>query len=88
VPLTILEPGRYELTRDIPVVLRPSDDGFTATYFDANIATGGDTEEEALDNLRSLIIDTFELLESQPSENLGPEPQRQSKVLRSLIRKV
>jgi dCTP deaminase len=88
VPLVHLEPGRYELERDIPVVLQPSDDGFIATFFDANIATGGDTEQEALDNLRSLIIDTFEMLESEPSEKLGPEPRRQLKVLRSLIRKV
>jgi dCTP deaminase len=88
VPLIDLEPGRYELERDIPVVLQPSDDGFIATFFDANIATGGDTEQEALDNLRSLIIDTFEMLESEPSEKLGPEPQRQLRVLRSVIRKV
>ena len=88
VPLTTLEPGQYELEREIQAVLHPSEDGFIATFFDANIATGGDTEQEALDNLRSLIIDTFEMLESEPSEKLGPEPQRQLKVLRSMIRKV
>jgi dCTP deaminase len=88
VPLTTLEPGRYELTRDIPVVLQPSDDGYLATFFDANIATGGDTEEEAIDNLRSLVADTFEFLESEPVKRLGPEPLRQLKVLRSLIRKI
>jgi predicted RNase H-like HicB family nuclease len=68
--------------------MQPSDDGFTATFFDVNIASGGDTEEEALDNLRSLIIDTFELLDSEPADRLGPEPRRQLQVLRSLIRKV
>ncbi|MBZ5624822.1 MAG: hypothetical protein LAQ69_39900 [Acidobacteriia bacterium] len=88
VPLTMLEPRRYELDREIPAILQPSEDGFIATFFDANIATGGDTEQEALDNLRSLIIDTFEMLESEPSERLGPEPQRQLKVLQSIIRKV
>jgi dCTP deaminase len=88
VPLTTLEPGRYELTRDIPVVLQPSDDGFTATFFDANIASGGDTEEEAVDNLRTLIIDTFDLLESVEPEKLGREPRRQLQLLRSLIRRI
>jgi dCTP deaminase len=88
VPLTSLEPGRYELARDIPVVLQPSDDGFTATFFDANIGSSGDTEEEAIDNLRTLIIDTFELLESTQVEKLGREPRRRLKVLRSLIRKI
>jgi hypothetical protein len=88
VPLTSLDPGRYELERDIPVVLQPSDDGFTATFFDANIGTSGDNEEEAIDNLRTLIIDTFQLLDSEPKDRLGPEPQRQLRLLRSLIRKV
>lgn len=88
VPLTTLQPGYYELNREIPAVLQPCEDGFIATFFDANIATGGDTEQEALDNLRSLIIDTFEMLESEPSEKLGPEPLRQLTVLRSMIRKV
>jgi dCTP deaminase len=88
VPLTSLDPGLYELERNIPVVLKPSDDGFTATFFDANIGTSGDTEEEAVDNLRTLIIDTFKLLNSEPIDRLGPEPQRQIRLLRSLIRKV
>jgi hypothetical protein len=88
VPMTTLEPGRYELTRDIPVLLQPSDDGFTATFFDANIGSSGDTEEEAFDNLRTLIIDTFELLESTQPEKLGREPSRRLALLRSLIRKI
>ena len=87
VPLTTLEPGRYELNRDIPAVLQASEDGFMASFFDANIATGGDTEQEALDNLRSLIVDTFEMLESEPTEELGPGPKQQLKVLQSIIRK-
>jgi deoxycytidine triphosphate deaminase len=88
VALTNLDPEQYKLTRDIPVALQPSDDGFIATFFDANIGSSGDTEEEAIDNLRTLIIDTFELLESTQSEKLGPEPRRRLKLLRSIIRKI
>jgi dCTP deaminase len=88
VPLTSLEPGRYELERPIPAMLQPSDDGFTATFFDANIGSSGDTEEEAINNLRTLILDTFELLESKQPEQLGIEPRRQLALLRSLIRKI
>jgi len=58
------------------------------TFFDANIASGGDTEEEVVDNLRTLIIDTFDLLESVEPEKLGREPYRQLQLLRSLIRKI
>jgi dCTP deaminase len=88
VPLTSLDPDRYQLARDIPVVLQPSDGGFTATFFDANIGSSGDTEQEAIENLRTLIIDTFELLASTRPEKLGPEPRRRLKLLRSLIRKI
>jgi hypothetical protein len=88
VPLATLDPGRYELERPIPVMLQPSDDGFTATFFDANIGSSGDTEEEAVDNLRTLIIDTFDLLDSTQTEKLGPEPRRRLRLLRSLIRKI
>jgi hypothetical protein len=88
VPLTNLEPGRYELERDIPVVLEPSDNGFTATFLDANIGSSGDSEEEAIDNLRTLIVDTYELLESTQPDKLGREPRRRLASLRSLIRKI
>jgi hypothetical protein len=86
--LTNLDPEQYKLKRDIPVALQPSDDGFIATFFDGNIGSSGDTEEEAIDNLRTLIIDTFELLESTQPEKLGPEPRRRLKLLRSIIRKI
>jgi predicted RNase H-like HicB family nuclease len=86
IPIATLVPEPYELTRDIPAVLQPVDDGFIATFFDANISTSGDTEEEAVSNLRSLILDIFEYLESEPTEALGPEPRRQLEVLRAFIR--
>jgi hypothetical protein len=88
IPITVLAPGRYESLRDIPASLQPVDDGFTATFFDGNISASGETEEEAISNLRSLIIDIFESLESEPSERLGPEPKRQLDLLRAFIRRV
>ena len=38
VPITTLEPEPIDLTRDIPIVVRPTDDGYLATFFDANNA--------------------------------------------------
>ena len=66
-------------------MLQASEGGFIATFFDANISTSGDTEEEAVSNLRSLILDTFEHLESVPREELGPEPRRQLEVLKVFL---
>ena len=87
VPITTLAPEPYEILRDIPAVVEPAGDGFNATFFDANIGTAGDTQEEAVSNLRSLVLDIFEYLESEAPEALGPEPTRQLGVLRVFLKR-
>jgi len=88
VPITTLAPEPFQLLRDIPAVVRPAGDGFTATFFDANVSSAGDSEEEAVSNLRSLILDTFEYLNSEPPGTLGPEPKRQLGVLRVFLKPI
>jgi hypothetical protein len=73
-------PG-YELRKVIPVTIRPDGNEFTATFFDANISTGGDTEQEAVANLQSLIADFYDDLVATPDEKLGPSLRRQKLVL-------
>src|ERR1017187_1037218 len=86
VAITTLSPEPYCLKRAIPVhVQRDDGQGFIATFFDANISTSGETEEEAFSNLRSLIAESFDYLESVPIEELGPEPLRQLVVLREFV---
>ena len=80
------EPELYELLRPITVAISDDGDGFMATFHDANISTTGDTEQEAFENLKSLILDVFDSLEREPPERLGPEPRRQLAVLRSFLR--
>lgn len=87
IPITTLAPEPYRLHRDIPVMLHAVESGFTATFFDANVSTSGDTEEEAISNLRSLIVEIFEYLDAESPEALGPEPTRQLHVLRDFIQK-
>jgi hypothetical protein len=87
IPITTLAPESYQILRDIPAVVEPATDGFIATFFDANISTSGDTEEEAVSNLRSLIVDTFEYLGSEPPDSLGSEPARQLAVLRVFLKR-
>ena len=62
------------------------EDGYLATFFDANIGITGDTREEAVANLRLLLVDMFDDFETQESQ-LGPEPERQLAVLRVFIRR-
>jgi hypothetical protein len=87
VPITTLAPEPYQLLKEIPVVVQPVGDEFVATFFDANISTAGDSQEEAVSNVRSLILDTFEYFESEPPEALGPEPTRQFGVLRNFLKR-
>ena len=87
VPITTLAPEPYEILRDIPAVVEPAGDGFIATFFDGNISTSGDTEVEAVSNLRSLILDIFEYLDGEPAGSLGPEPARQLAVLRVFFKR-
>jgi hypothetical protein len=86
VPVETLAPEPFVLKRPFHVVVRPSDGAYEATFFDANIGMVGDTEAEAVQNLKLLIVDTFEMLESNEAV-LGTEPTLQLAVLRELIQK-
>jgi len=87
VPIVTFAPESLTLREPIWVVVQPVDDAFVATFFDANISTSGDTQEEAIANLKDLLLDVYLDLEEEPEERLGPEPRRQLAVLRSLIRR-
>ena len=84
IPVTTLAPEPVAVLRDIPVVVRPTEDGYLATLFDANIGMTGDTQEEAVENLKALLVDVFEQLEREES-HLGPGPQRQLATLRTFL---
>ena len=85
VPITTFTPEPYRLKRDILAVVQPSEGGFIAGFFDANVHASGDTEEEAIRNLKSLMLDLFEALTIETRGNLGPEPTRQLAVLNEFI---
>jgi dCTP deaminase len=87
VPITTFAPESYELKRQIQAVIQPSEEGFSAGFFDANIHASGDTEEEALRNLKSLILDVFDSLSAEPPKDLGPQPARQLAVLNEFVAK-
>ena len=70
-----------EVKKHIPVTILPDDKEFTATFFDANISTGGRTEQEAIGNLQSLIAEMFVDHMSESPETLGPQMLVQHRVL-------
>jgi len=87
VSLSSVAPEPYSVIKPIPVHLQPHEGGVIATFFDANISAAGETDQEAFSNLRSLILDTLDSLELEPSMGLGPEPFRQLAVLKEFISK-
>jgi hypothetical protein len=64
IPLTTFNPQPYEIIGTVTVVVKPSDDEFLGSFYDANIHTGGDTEQEAYDNVKSLMISLYNKLNS------------------------
>jgi hypothetical protein len=74
-----------EVTKPIPVTVRPDGDEFIASFFDANISTGGESPQAAISDLQGLIADLFELLEKEPDEKLGPAMRKQRAVLEEFV---
>jgi len=85
VPIATLAPEPYDLLREIMVVVQPDDDSFVATFFDANINASGNTQVDAVANLKDTMIATFEALEREPK--LGKGPAIQLAVLREVMRR-
>jgi len=87
VPINTFVPEPYELLKTFLVSVQSIEGGFEAGWYDANIHTSGDNEEEAVSNLKSLILDYFDSLSKEPLENLGTEPKRQLRIIEAFIRK-
>jgi dCTP deaminase len=85
VPIDTFSPEPYFIKKPILAVVQPAEEGCTASFYDANIHTSGDNEEEALENLKSLILDVFESLSAEPQETLGSQPKRQLAVLHEFL---
>lgn len=77
-------PG-YTVQKPIPVTICQDGEEFTATFFDANISTGGDTGQEAVANLQNLIADFYDELVATPDGQLGPSLQRQKLILLEFV---
>jgi hypothetical protein len=87
VPVQSFAPEPIEVIKPISVVVRMASEDFIATFFDANISASGETEVEAVVNLKDMIAAVFECLDRSLKQNeLGPGPKRQLTVLRQFIR--
>ena len=80
-----LAPTALPLKQFIPVSLTETSDGYIASFVEANIHSSGESELEAIDNLRTLITDFYTRLSGLAPSLLGPMPAKQFSILRSFI---
>lgn len=86
VPIESLSPEPYCIYKTIHAVVRQQRNEYIATFYDANLSASGDTDTEAIYNLKDIIVGTFEILSSHERTDLAPGPARQLDVLESFIR--
>jgi hypothetical protein len=76
-----------DLVEPFIAVVRTSGDGFIATFFEGNVSAAGSNEVEAIDNLKELVVATYEMLSELDPEELGVGPRRQLVVLNRIMTK-
>jgi hypothetical protein len=86
VPIQSIAPEPFELLQPIQAVVQQSGEDHIASFLDANMNASGETQEEALANLKDVIIGSFEALEAI-ADRLGPGPKSQLAVLREFLKK-
>ena len=87
VPIATFAPEPFEVISEFCVVVQPDEGSFVATLFDANVSSSGETQEEAVANVKDLILMIFQGFEHEDDSELGPAMIRQKHALRSLIRR-
>jgi predicted RNase H-like HicB family nuclease len=85
IQISTFAPEAYEVLRPIPVLIRPEGDEFVASFVEANVNSSGETQQEAFENVKALLLDVFDNLRFHPVEKLGPEPAHRLAVLRDFI---
>lgn len=85
VPIQSFEPFEFEVTKPILAVVQEEDGVFIASFFDANINASGESQLDAIEMLKDMIVSSYQILETN-EKILSTEPQRQLAILRNFIR--
>jgi predicted RNase H-like HicB family nuclease len=76
-------PEPYTVKKPIPIVVRSQDGEFLASFLDANVSASGETEQEAFEGTKTLMLDMLGQLQRQPK--LGPKLAHRLAVLQEFI---
>lgn len=85
--ITTFAPEPYVVKQPVPLSIYLRNDEYVASFFDGNIHTSGENEQEAFENVKSLILDTFDEVSSWPRDRLAPRAIRQLIALEEYIAK-
>jgi hypothetical protein len=81
-----LVPEHYELKKPFHVLIEPTGEEYVASFLDANLSASGDTQAEALHNLKDIVIGSYEILSRHDPSELGPGPTRELAVLKEFLK--
>lgn len=88
VPAKIIPIGTLDetlmLKRPILIVVEQSEGVVTATYYDCGVFGEGETEFEALDDLKQSLVEYYLKLR-ESTETLGPLPAKHLRILSSIV---
>src|ERR1043165_771229 len=87
VPIDTLTPEPIDIVKPFHAVVQAVDGEYVATFFDANINASGDTQQEAIFNLKDMIVTLFNRVERKPSKQLGAALRRQKSVLCAMLKR-
>ena len=74
-----------EVTNPIPVTIEPDGGGYIASFMDANIASGGDTVQDAFESLQDILASSFCIAEQRSEGELGPRLLREKRILMEFL---
>lgn len=88
VPINTFAPEPYvPVNGAIYAVVTSVEDGYVASVHDVNVGASGDTVLEAVENLKELLVITFEDLSEERPERLGSRAASQIRALQAIIRR-
>lgn len=85
VPIQTLAPHPVEVIKHILAVVQPENGAWIASWSEANVNAGGESELEALDMLKDAIASTFRLFCEQEA-NLGDDLAKRLAIMREFLR--
>jgi len=81
--------NRYFTRRPISIhVYRDSKGLYNSEFPEGNLHTNGYKKTQAIDNLKSLIIDMYEILNKTPIVNLSSKLQKKKRILEDLVERI